>query len=745
MKIKYLVIGGIVLLLMAILAACQPAPAPTAAPVETTPCPTAAPCPECPACPAPEEPVVQEVPYQDLWANSPHNDVEAEAFNHWNEEDPAEVPTNCANCHTTQGYQEFVSTGSVANAIPAPAGTIQCVACHNDATAVMDSVTFPGKMVVEEGGEPQNIVISGLGAEARCMVCHQGRASKSTVDETLARFNATEDLDTVPEAVEDRTLGFINIHYYPAAATLYGTLVKGGYEYDGKSYDAKNDHVEGYDTCIGCHNSHSLELKLDECKTCHANVGSVEDLRDVRMAGSAVDYDGDGDLTEGVAHEIEGLQAALMQNIQAYAKEVGGAAIAYNPASYPYFFADTNEDGEVGEDEASADNAYMNWTGRLVKAAYNYQMSVKDPGSFAHGGKYIIQLLYDSIEDLNGQVASPIDMAAMNRLDPGHFAGSEEAFRHWDAEGGMVPADCAKCHSATGLPIFLANGRNIAEPASNGLNCATCHDDLTTFTRYTVDEVRFPSGKTVTFGEAVDANLCLNCHQGRESSVSVNAAITAAGVGDDEVSEALRFRNPHYFAAGATLFGNEVEGAYQYEGKEYNGRNLHVQGFQTCTECHNAHALKVEAEKCSTCHPAVQTDEDLSKIRISTDDFDGDGDVTEGLALEVQAFQDALLPAIQQYVLDQGLPAILYNAARYPYWFEDTNANGELDGEEAGYANWTPRLLRSAYNFQWAAKDPGAFAHNGKYILQVLYDSLEDLGADVGALTRPEVTVPPTQ
>jgi hypothetical protein len=225
----------------------------------------------------------------------------------------------------------------------------------------------------------------------------------------------------------------------------------------------------------------------------------------------------------------------------------------------------------------------------------------------------------------------------------------------------------------------------------------------------------------------------------------VNGAIAAAEVGDDEVSETLRFRNPHYFAAGATLFGNEVMGAYQYEGQQYNGRNMHVQGFQTCIECHNAHALKVEVEKCSTCHPSVQSEADLNTIRMSTVDFDGDGELTEGLASEVQAFQEALLAALQQYVLDQGLPALVYDPASYPYVFEDTNANGEVDGEEAAYANWTPRLLRAAYNLQWSTKDPGAFAHNGKYIMQVLYDSLQDLGADVSGFTRPEVVEPPAQ
>ena len=47
------------------------------------------------------------------------------------------------------------------------------------------------------------------------------------------------------------------------------------------------------------------------------------------------------------------------------------------------------------------------------------------------------------------------------------------------------------------------------------------------------------------------------------------------------------------------------------------------------------------------------------------------------------------------------------------------------------------QLLRGAYNYQWASKDPGSFAHNGQYIIQTLYDSIEDMGGDVSAMTRP--------
>jgi hypothetical protein len=671
--------------------------------------------------------VVKDVPFQEMWANSPHADADAEAFIHWNEDDPAEVPASCARCHSTPGYQDYVGAdgsevGSVEN--NAPIGTVvECVACHNAGTVTMTSVTFPS------GAE-----ISGLGAEARCMVCHQGRASKVQIDSSLEEMGLTEDLDTV-----NAELSFINIHYFAAAATLYGTETKGGYEYAGKTYDAKNDHVAGYDSCIGCHNPHTLIPKVEECQACHQELTGVEDLANIRMAGSLVDYDGDGDVSEGIATEIETLEGMLLQAIQAYASEVAGTPIAYNQATHPYFFIDPNEDGEATDDEAIRDNAYASWTGRLLKAAYNYQTAVKDPGAFAHGGKYIIQLLYDSIEDLNSAISSPVDLSQAHRIDAGHFAGSEEAFRHWD-EDGLVEAGCVKCHDGAGLPFFLTHGVTIAMEPTNGLNCATCHNDLATFTRHETVEVTFPSGAVLDTG-SLDSNLCINCHQGRESTVSVDAAIARAGVGDNEVSDALSFRNPHYFAAGATLFGTEAKGAYEFANGQYNGRFMHIAAFDTCAECHNAHALTVNIESCSTCHANVQSEEDLQSIRMDSAaaiDYDGDDDTTEGIGMEVAGLQEVLYAAIQAYATDTAGASILYDAARYPYFFVDVNGNGESDPDDTErYVSWTPNLLRAAYNFTWASKDPGAFAHNGDYIMQVLFDSIEAVGGSTSGLTRP--------
>lgn len=676
----------------------------------------------------PTQPVSLTIPFLEDWMGSGHADVTALAFNDWNEDSPAEIPATCAKCHSTPGFEDFLGVdGSAPDVVDKPAAvgtTVECVACHNDAAIAKDSVTMPS-----------GLVLAGLGAEARCMECHQGRESKVSVDKAIADSGATE-----PDAVGDK-LGFKNIHYFAAAATKYGTLAKGGYEYDGNAYDGRFAHVQGYETCIDCHNQHTLKIKLDACKGCHENdelkIASVDDLKNIRMAGSQQDYNGNGDISEGIFYELEGLQGTLFTSIQTYATDVMTASIAYTSTTYPYFFMDTNGDGQADAEEAVRENRYPLWTPRLLKAAYNYQTSIKDPGSYAHGGKYIIQLLYDSIDDLNGALAEPVDMTAMNRIDAGHFAGSEMAFRDWDADG-EVPATCARCHSASGLPQFLKEGTVVAQPISNGLECTTCHNDVKEFTIHEFKTVKFPSGATVDSGD-MGTNLCMQCHQGRESSVSVDKLI-----GDTEAdvqSDSLRFLNPHYFAAGATRYGGEAMGAYQYAGKEYLGYFEHDPEAANCADCHDIHTQEVKTDTCAECHEEVVEPEDIQNIRYTLVDYNGNGDDAEGVYFELQSMRDALYAVIQTYAADTVGKPILYVGDRYPYFFNDTNANGEADADEVNadnrFASWTPRLLRAAYNYQYSGKDPGAFAHNGQYVLQTVYDSIEDVGGDVAAMTRP--------
>jgi hypothetical protein len=733
---KRFILLALLVLAIGLLAACagnEPAPQPAATQVpcpECPACPEAAACPEpqaCPEAPACPEPVVATVPFEEQWANSPHNDVTSESFTHWDSDDPAVVPANCAKCHSETGYLDFLGAdgteAGVINAESFPVGTtVTCAACHNDVTITKTSVVFPS-----------GVEIADLGDESRCMECHQGRESKVSVDASIEEAGLTENVDEV-----SADLGFRNVHYFAAAATQYGAQVLGGYQYDGKTYDVKFEHVQGFDTCNTCHDPHTLELNLEQCQTCHTDVTAAEDFKKVRLQGSEADYDGDGNVEEGVFEETAGLQETLMASIQSYAADKAGTPIVYSSAAYPYFFIDTNADGETGEDEAVFPNAFNAWTPRLLKAAYNYQVASKDPGEFAHNGKYIIQLLYDSIDDLNQALAEPVDMTAMHRIDPGHFAGSEEAFRHWD-EDGVVPSNCVKCHQAEGLPEFVAEGVNTSMAPSNGFLCTSCHTNFEDYARIEIAEVEFPSGATVTMDDT-DSNLCISCHQGRASTASIDRAV--ADLEEDTVPDpALRFTNIHYFAAGATLFGGEVQGAYEFADQSYVGKFAHVPGFANCTECHGTHELEVKTESCFTCHAGVET-VDAIRGPLSTADYDGDGDTTEGIDGEIQTYADKLYAAIQDYAANVAGTAIVYDAAAYPYFFADTDGNGERNGEEAGYAAWTPRLLKAAYNYQYVQKDPGAAAHNAKYVIQFLYDSLTSLGqqvtVDMTGMVRPE-------
>lgn len=716
---KALFLVGGLLLLAAFLVACGPKPTPTPTEVPT-------------AEPTPTE-IPLEVPYEGAWSGSGHADVEAEAFIHWNEEDPAEIPTSCAKCHSSAGYQDFLGAdgseaGKVDAAVPAVGNPgILCVACHNPVTMTKTSVVFPS-----------GVEVTGAGDAARCMECHQGRESKVSVDKQIADFNAAEALDAVPAPITDasgnqRTFGFRNIHYFPAAATLYGSTVHGGYEYDGKIYDIKNAHVEGYDTCTACHDPHTLQVKVEQCAFCHEGVASVEDLKNVRMVSSAMDYDGDGNVEEGMYYEIETLQTTLYAAMQSYAATTTGGSLVYDAAAYPYFFADNDGDGAADQGDSGAVR-FTNWTPRLLKAAYNYQLSIKDPGAFAHGNKYIVQLLCDSIEDVSGT-------GCAQRDDAGHFAGSTMPFRDWD-EAGMVPFGCVKCHTAEGLPTFIRDGGSVVVtstgttvttglawlPPSNGFMCSTCHDEANWPNRYAVASVTFPSGKTVSLGGkdadgkfvAVDANLCILCHMGRESTTSVNNALK--GKEADTVDAKISFKNIHYFAAGATLFGNDVQGAYQYDGKTYVGLSTHP--VNKCTDCHEVHSLEPKVETCAVCHGGVT---DPEAIRMTAPDYDGDGNTTEGVAGEIETLTEALYAEIQKYAEAHG-GAITYDAGAYPYFFG-------ADGKR--YAAWTPRLLKAAFNYQYAHKDPGAFVHNPKYVVQFLIDSIKDLGGDVTGYTRP--------
>ncbi len=326
----------------------------------------------------------------------------------------------------------------------------------------------------------------------------------------------------------------------------------------------------------------------------------------------------------------------------------------------------------------------------------------------------------------------------------GHFNRGAEAFHEWD-KAKEIPAVCARCHGANSVPEYLKDGKNTpAQQAKNGLACTNCHADMLTYARQTVAKVTFPSGVTVDSGNN-DSNLCMTCHQGRESTASVNKAI--AGLPLDTPNPKLAFLHVHYYPAGAVRYGTEAKVGYEYEGKTYAGRFLHMPNVSQCTDCHLPHAGEVKIDRCGGCHDGVKTVADLANIRVSTrGDFDGNGR-EEGLAREIAGLQKELYAAILTYSKNVGGAPIAFTKALFPYWYTDTNGNGRIDPEEIKMANkytaYTPRLLQAVYNYTFSVRDPGGAYHNGRYVLQLLYDSLDSLaqsgkaGVTVAGKVRP--------
>ncbi len=326
------------------------------------------------------------------------------------------------------------------------------------------------------------------------------------------------------------------------------------------------------------------------------------------------------------------------------------------------------------------------------------------------------------------QSSGPQTEIAEKWLSSGHADATSPAFTHWDDEG-TIPQNCATCHASEGFLAFYGLDGSTAgiidDPVPTGgvVNCATCHNDAIE----TIQSVQFPSGVIVSdFGSN---STCITCHQGRQSSIGVSEAV--ADMGEDEINPELSFINVHYNAAAAMLMGSQVKGGFEYDGNIYSGRFSHGLRPVQCTDCHDPHALDVQVDKCITCH---KTD-DPRIIRSSIRDFDGDGDLSEGIYNEIAALHSILGEAITAYANQVAAAPIVYDDQKYPHFFNDINGNGAPDADEIRYPNkyasWTPRLLKAAYNYQFVAKEQGAYAHNPHYALQILFDSIQNLSTVV--------------
>jgi hypothetical protein len=688
---------------------------------------------------------------------------------------PTRDSQSCARCHSGTEHIKWINGLEDWDLSSGEARVIACVTCH-DLTVVNDSgdgfelgalrdyvreeIFFP-PFPTEENADtflPIDPVRLGLdtttiGSDAFCIGCHLGRGGKGELDEEIAKITGT-----------DESISRNDNHHGYAAATRYGNMAKGGYEYDERanadgqySYSSKFEHVTAYDDCNECHSIHTGKVKIEDCGDCHLAsdnmpVENETDLWDIRMPGSSADYDGDGDTTEGVYYEIQGLWNILQGQLDV-------------------LLGTPTDDDDAGSFNIPGTSTNYE---RLAKAQYNlnyadmFGENFRDNGAYAHNPAYVIELLYDSLDDLddglqNDSVAEA-ESLGIARDDAGHFDAAAEAFRHWDLiynendqefEDGFVSPRCNKCHSSEGSAYFLKNDmvkgtydRQDTKGISAGLACEACHFPsvdvgLPVGEAIVPDAVTFPSGAVQDLNNT--SNICMTCHQGRESGQSVDDVI------ENNPAGPYSFINIHYFPAAATFFGSGVNGGYEYAGKSYAGQFDHNFGPPDCEACHVNRApqhnfiLVTPTTSCG-CHGNPLNDFTIIRFPSPGVDYDGDGNATEGIYGEIWDTTDQesthpadensivgnLFVAIENYALNVIGEAIQYDPGSYPYYFKE----GAISFGNR-YDQFDASLLKAAYNYQMIQKDPCGYIHNAEYHLQLLIDSIEDLGGDISKYTRP--------
>ena len=714
---------------------------------------------------------------------SAHNDATAAAFTHFANFTGSNAA--CARCHSGNGFVDFIGADGTPSNLPAnnpdnlaalTAGNISCSTCHNAVTNAMTTVTFPsGTMVGNVSLLPANPTPTQAvdQASALCMTCHQGRQSTPQVDTYLATKVTTND-DTVSTGIS-----FQNVHYLAAGATLWGGFARGGYQYSTKKYDVNNRHVASKVSCVDCHNQHTLELRIETCGQCHAGVTTLADLPKIRMYGSTGDYDGDGNVDEGIKEELDGLAAKLLQTIQKYAHVKCGVGkdIVYDGTTNPYWFIDTNGDGVKDATETTSYNAF---TKRLLRATYNYQFWFKDPGAYAHGPKYDIELMTDSILDLNSVLGVDAVAFAGTRIDAFHFDGTSGRWRFREPASGTpgtpaykpaftINTSCIKCHGASdGIDAFQANPdlligwwlnslfptlypATVTVPGpvnvSNGMACTTCHARDTKGDPVFTDFRPFPTGVWFSTNvwlqtPAKDA-ACENCHMTRDGTSytqDIANSLVAPGA-------AVSLKSMHGAPAASVMRGSEAHVGYQLDPlATYAGTPNHNGVLASCAFCHDPkgtrHTFVVAdavASNCSQCHTGT-----LDSYRNThTADYDGDGNTTETLNAELQGMAAKAVAAVSA-VQPTGSKVVFCatpvgtEARAYPYMYKDTNNDGICQATEtSSFSSWNTSTVKVALNVTLCMNDPGASAHNFAYCGQILFDSVTYMGGSTAGMVRP--------
>ena len=201
--------------------------------------------------------------------------------------------SSCANCHSGNGFIEFMTTGEVDGDInnPEPIG---CDACH-EVHATFEVEDFALRTIAAVTAIADDTYQFDFGGSSNlCANCHQSRRAEPNI------------------ATPGTTFEITSTHYGPHHGAQANVLDGFGFaEIPGsKTYPTTSIHLNATATCVTCHmetyadgeGGHSWHASLAACNDCHTtedfDYGDVQtdmealmdELRDLLLAAGVIEW-----------------------------------------------------------------------------------------------------------------------------------------------------------------------------------------------------------------------------------------------------------------------------------------------------------------------------------------------------------------------------------------------------------------------------------------------------------------------
>ncbi len=172
----------------------------------------------------------------------------------------------CAECHSHEGFLEFVATGDVEGDIVSPSAW-ECATCH-DIHSTFEAVDYALRLDDPVAFKFDNSVVADFGNGNLCANCHQSRRAEPNTTNPGTDFTITSQHYGPHHGAQSNTLygaGFAEI----AGSASYPSpgMTSGGETFAHMTIGCTGCHMGDYDAGTG---GHTFNPNVNSCTTCHA-------------------------------------------------------------------------------------------------------------------------------------------------------------------------------------------------------------------------------------------------------------------------------------------------------------------------------------------------------------------------------------------------------------------------------------------------------------------------------------------